>query len=67
MALATGQAKTMTRRKTEEKNVRKIFKSGESYTITLPLELVKDLNWREKQKVVIERTHGGLTIKDWKE
>lgn len=33
----------MTRRRIKNKNIRKIFKSGNSYTIILPIEIVKEL------------------------
>ncbi len=57
----------MTRRKLKDKNVRKITRVGKtSLAVTLPKELVKDLGWREKQKVVVKRVRGGLLIKDWK-
>ena len=32
----------MTRRKIADKNIRKVFKSGSSYAITLPLELIQE-------------------------
>ncbi len=57
----------MTRRKLKDKNVRKITRVGKtSLAVTLPKEFVKDLGWREKQKVVVKRVRGGLLIKDWK-
>lgn len=57
----------MTRRKIEDKNVRKITKVGQSsLSVTLPKELVKKLGWRERQKVRVAKVHGGLLIKDWK-
>ena len=57
----------MTRRKLKDKNVRKITRVGKtSLSVTLPKEFVKDLGWREKQKVVVKKVRGGLLIKDWK-
>jgi len=51
----------------EEKNVRKLTKlGGKSIGLTIPIELVRELGWREKQKVVVKRVHGGVMIKDWK-
>ncbi len=48
-------------------NVRKITKlGGKSLAVTLPRGLVVELGWKEKQKVVVKRAHGGLLIKDWK-
>ena len=57
----------MTRRKIGNKNIRKIFKNGSSYAITIPLEIVKELKWRKSQKVVIKKTKQGFLVNDWKE
>jgi len=54
------------RRKLEDKETRKIFKRGASYAVTIPVEAMRELKWREKQKVVVKRVRGGLMIKDWK-
>jgi antitoxin component of MazEF toxin-antitoxin module len=57
----------MSVRKQEEKNVRKITKVGKtSFAVTLPIELVRELGWREKQKVVVKKIKGGVVIRDWK-
>jgi bifunctional DNA-binding transcriptional regulator/antitoxin component of YhaV-PrlF toxin-antitoxin module len=55
----------MTTRKSEEKNIRKITKVGKtSLAITIPIEMRKDLGWREKQKVKVKRIKGGIEVKD---
>lgn len=54
------------RRKLEDKNTRKIFKSGSSYAITLPIEFVEQLKWRKKQKVVVKKYGKKMIIQDWK-
>ena len=56
----------MARRKSHEENIRKIKKSGDSYAVTIPITLVRELGWKEKQKVVVEKRGSGLVIKDWK-
>jgi len=38
----------MARRKTEDKNIRKILKNGDSYAVTVPIEIMLELNWKEK-------------------
>ena len=48
------------RRKLEDKNIRKIFKSGNSYAVTLPKEVVNELKWRFKQKVVVKNVEKEL-------
>ena len=57
----------MARRKLVNKNVRKITRmGGSSVGITLPVELVRELKWREKQKVVVKKRGKKLVIEDWK-
>jgi len=56
----------MGRRKISEKEVRKLVRAGGSLTISIPKELVTELGWRERQKVVVKRRGDGLVIKDWK-
>ena len=47
--------------------VRKITKVGKySYAVTIPKSLLKKLEWREKQKVVVKIKGKTLQIKDWK-
>ncbi|MBP9751475.1 MAG: AbrB/MazE/SpoVT family DNA-binding domain-containing protein [Candidatus Moranbacteria bacterium] len=51
----------------DEKDVRKLTKvGGKSISVTLPIDIVRELGWKEKQKVVVKRVHGGVMIKDWK-
>ncbi len=51
----------------KNRNIRKLMKmAGKSIVVSLPIELVKELKWREKQRVVVKRVRGGLLIKDWK-
>lgn len=48
-------------------NIRNVQKSGGSYFVTLPIEVVRELGWKEKQKVVITKVAGKkIEIKDWK-
>ena len=54
-------------KKTADNSVRKLTKlGGKSIGLTLPIELVRELGWREKQKVVVKRVRGGVLVKDWK-
>lgn len=51
----------------KEQEVRKITRVGKrSLSVVLPAELVRELDWREKQKVVIRRKGSTLVIEDWK-
>lgn len=57
----------MSVRKEEDKNIRKLTKIGtKSVGLTLPVEMVRELGWKTKQRVVVKRIHGGVEIKDWK-
>jgi antitoxin component of MazEF toxin-antitoxin module len=56
----------MTRRKLDEENIRSLMKIGSSYAITIPLEFVKKLKWREKQKIEVKMVQDRIVIKDWK-
>ncbi|MDZ7785940.1 MAG: hypothetical protein U5L95_02355 [Candidatus Saccharibacteria bacterium] len=49
-----------------ERNVRNLQNSNGTYYVTLPIELVKELKWRERQKVVVEKFGEDLKITDWK-
>ncbi len=58
----------MGRQKLEDKNIRKITKSGgKSYAITLPIEAIRDFGWQKKQKLVVEvdSRRKRLIIRDW--
>lgn len=58
----------MPRRKLEEKNIRKltrIGREGSSLGLTIPKELVTELGWRERQKVVVKKSGKKLIIEDW--
>ena len=58
----------MGRRPVEENNIRSITKSsgGRSYTITIPMEMIKKLKWQAKQKVVVQLKGERIVIEDWK-
>ena len=39
---------------------------GRSMGLTLPVEILRELGWRKKQKVVVKRTGKRIIIEDWK-
>lgn len=54
----------MTRKKT---GIRKLTKvSSQSLGITLPIQMVRQLGWKEKQKLVVKKGRGCLVVRDWK-
>jgi len=58
----------MARRKLGKEKIRNIQKSHGTYTVSIPIDLMRELGWQERQRVVIERsTKGKLTISDYKD
>ena len=57
----------MPMRKLVNKNIRKLTKvGGHSIAVTLPMEMIKELKWKERQKVVVKKSGKRLIIEDWK-
>jgi Ni/Co efflux regulator RcnB len=57
----------MPRKPLEERNVRKLYKnSGGTVIVSLPIEVVRELKWRDGQKVVVTKRGDGVAIEDWK-
>lgn len=53
--------------KLKDKNTRKITRVGKtSLAVTIPIEIVRELGWREKQRVVVKRIKGGMAIRDFR-
>ncbi|MEA3272594.1 MAG: AbrB/MazE/SpoVT family DNA-binding domain-containing protein [Patescibacteria group bacterium] len=47
-------------------DIRKIVKNGRnSYYINIPKELMKELRWKEKQKLVVKKHGKGVLVVDW--
>lgn len=58
---------TMGTTKTGKENVRKLTKLGKkSFGLTLPIEIIRKLGWREKQKVKTKLKRRKIIIEDWK-
>lgn len=57
----------MADKKESEKNIRKLTRVGRaSIAVTIPVEMVKKLKWKERQKVVLNLRGSKITIEDWK-
>ena len=60
----------MARKKLENRNIRKLYRvgNGKTYSLTLPIEAIREFNWQKKQKVEVEidKKNKQLIIKDWK-
>ncbi len=59
----------MARRKSEERDVRSLFKlaGGKSYAITIPIEIVREWGWRERQKLklTVDEKKKRIIVEDW--
>jgi bifunctional DNA-binding transcriptional regulator/antitoxin component of YhaV-PrlF toxin-antitoxin module len=59
----------MARKKIENRNVRKLSRvgNGKTYTITIPIEIIREFGWMKKQKLVVEmdKKNKIVKIKDW--
>ena len=54
-------------RKLQNQHIRKLVKAGkQSISVTLPIEMVRELGWREGQKVTVKRVSRGMLIRDWR-
>ncbi len=57
----------MANKKQKDKNIRKLTRVGKgSISVTIPVEMIEKLKWKERQKVVLDLKGSKITIKDWK-
>lgn len=57
----------MANKKSTDRGIRKLTKIGrQSIGLTLPIEMVRGLGWRERQRVVVKKIKGGLVIRDYR-
>jgi antitoxin component of MazEF toxin-antitoxin module len=58
----------MARQKSSTKNRRKLGKTGNvdspSYYVTIPIEMIRELSWREGQKVVVSKQRNKIIIQE---
>jgi hypothetical protein len=58
----------MARQNIDNKNVRKLGKTGNanspSFYVTLPVDIVRGMNWGEGQKVIIKRSRQKIVIEE---
>ena len=47
------------------KSIRKIYKKSGSYALTIPIEIIKQLDIKEGQKVVVKVKGKSIVIVDW--
>lgn len=54
-------------RKLSNQNIRKLTKvGGKSYGITIPIEIVKNMKLKERQKLVVRQSGQKIIVEDWK-
>lgn len=57
----------MANKSAKKRGVRKLTKLGKkSIAVTIPIETIKKLGWKERQKVKVKKIRGGVSVKDWK-
>ena len=60
----------MGRRKLHKRNIRKLTRlsGGRSYGITLPIDVIREFKWKERQKLqlFIDKKNKKIIIQDWK-
>lgn len=49
----------------KDRNVRKLLKIGSSVGLTLPVEFLSKLRWKDHHKVTIHAKGRSLIIRDW--
>lgn len=55
-------------RKSSEKNTRKLARMGKtSIGLTIPKDILIELGWREKQRVIVKKHGKGFLVEDWPE
>ena len=57
---------TMADKSYKDRNIRKITKNGSSRSVSIPVEILKKLGWKERQKVVVKLHRKKIIISDWK-
>lgn len=57
----------MANRKGNQTSTRSLTKTGgKSYGITFPIDLIRLLGWKPKQKLTVTQKGKKLIVKDWK-
>lgn len=56
----------MARRKLGKEHIRNIQKSHGTYLVSIPIEVMRELGWHERQRVSVELSGKKLTVSDYK-
>jgi len=53
-------------KRSDKKNIRNLTKTGGmSIGVTIPIDIIRKLGWKERQKVVVNLRGKKITIEDW--
>ncbi len=56
----------MAKRPQNESSIRKLTRLGrKSICVTIPIEIIREFGWRERQKVVVKKQGKKIVIADW--
>lgn len=55
----------MPRRSTDHENIRNIQQSNGTYSVSMPIRIIRSLGWKQHQKVVVRKRGSGIEIVDW--
>jgi hypothetical protein len=56
----------MARRKLLKEHIRNIQRTRGSYHISIPVILIHEFGWKERQKVNVKKMGNKIVISDWK-
>lgn len=61
----------MARQSLGNRHIRKLGKTGNadspSYYVTLPIDVVRSLKWKDGQKLVVKKSRNKVVVEDWKD
>ena len=54
-------------KRSDKTNIRKLTKiGGHTLAVSIPIDMIRKLGWKERQKVVVSLKGKKLTVEDWK-
>lgn len=57
----------MANRNFKDRSIRQLTKvGGGSYSLTIPMEIIKEFGWKERQKLTVKKQGKKIIIEDWK-
>jgi antitoxin component of MazEF toxin-antitoxin module len=61
----------MARQSMKNRHIRKLGKTGNSespsYYVTLPIDVIRSLKWKDGQRLVVKKSRNKIVIEDWTE